>query len=866
MRTVVLAASLAVLPMDLSAQDCDTVAAVTLEGGGSSGLQTTPRLRGVGAPLVDTPYHLRLGGAAPQSPGIALASLSEGALPFLEGTLLLGAPFVATQGFAVDATGGADGLFPLSAVASELCGLEVLLQTVVLDAGAPAGAVLSNALRVRFGIGRTPLFSHPRHEAGAGAWSVAVADLDADGALDIVSANEDDNTVSVALGAGDLSFANTLHFPVLGDAPRHVEVVDVNGDGLLDLLTANAGSDDISVLRGNGDGTFQAATLTPVGEGPEFIAPADFDGDGDVDIAVSNRAAQTVTILQGTGTGDFAHPVDHLTGPFPRAMRVVDFNSDGNLDLLVGHGAYLFISVLLGDGTGTLTAETEGMFMPVAYVLDLEWIDFNEDGVRDLVMAHEDLGVGIRIGLGDGAFAPIAYHPVATVGTELSAVRSIEVIDIDGDGTLDIFARVTDPERLVVLRGLGAGQLAQPEILATGRKPSDCALADLDGDGALDATCVGSKHHDAWIHRGLHGGTFRPLQNYPLARPLWVDATDLDGDGQIDLVSVSGEDDVLAIWRGDGTGDFLAPAFVPTGDNTNAGIVGDWNGDGAPDIAVGSGPDQQSWELFGNAGDGTFFSVSSGSVQEGAARLLAGGDFNGDGHADLATSGHLLVEVLAGDGHFGLSPMHQISQSEWGAGQALISADIDGDGALDVVAGANSALSLAVHFGAGDGSFDPLPHTRFAGNYVTHALARDFDADGYLDVVATVHLEHSIALLRGDGNGTLKPRRVFPAGNGPVSATAADFDGDGLLDLAVGDHGNANGFSSHVSWLKGSSAGTFGPPRAFLTDGDPGWLDAADIDQDGVQDLVVANISCGTCSGFDVDAGLTVLPNLVLAD
>src|ERR1700680_2977074 len=92
---------------------------------------------------------------------------------------------------------------------------------------------------------------------GSNPRSVAVADVNIDGKLDLIVANSVSNTVGVLLGNGNGTFQTQQTFTV-GTTPFSVAVADVNADGKLDLITANNGGNNVTVLLGNGNGTFQS--------------------------------------------------------------------------------------------------------------------------------------------------------------------------------------------------------------------------------------------------------------------------------------------------------------------------------------------------------------------------------------------------------------------------------------------------------------------------------------------------------------------------------------------------------------------------------------------------------------------------------
>ena len=102
-----------------------------------------------------------------------------------------------------------------------------------------------------------------------------------------------------------------------GTGPQSVAIADINGDGNLDLVTANNSSDDVSVLRGNGNGTFQPQQTFAVGSLPFAVAIADVNGDGDLDLVTANQTSSDVSVLRGNGNGTFQPQQTFTVGSFP---------------------------------------------------------------------------------------------------------------------------------------------------------------------------------------------------------------------------------------------------------------------------------------------------------------------------------------------------------------------------------------------------------------------------------------------------------------------------------------------------------------------------------------------------------------------
>ena len=229
--------------------------------------------------------------------------------------------------------------------------LDLLVTNDIVGAQGTVSILLGNA---------DGTFQSPRaYDADGRPKSVAIADLNHDGKLDLAVANFVTGNISVLLGNGDGSFRPPINYQA-GRAPRWISAGDLNGDGKIDLAVADFGTSKVSVLLGNGDGTFQTAVGHDVGHYPGFVSISDVNGDGKPDLVVSVSFTAvhgngSVAVLLGNGDGSFQRPQYYGTGLLPREVTIADFNGDGAPDLATANFTSNNITVLLNSRRATAT-------------------------------------------------------------------------------------------------------------------------------------------------------------------------------------------------------------------------------------------------------------------------------------------------------------------------------------------------------------------------------------------------------------------------------------------------------------------------------------------------------------------------------
>jgi len=363
------------------------------------------------------------------------------------------------------------------------------------------------------------------------------------------------------------------HLPATGLQGLSMDagVADLDADGDLDIVVANEFEPNILLLN-DGSGRFRLASaeLPRASHDSEDVGIADFDGDGDLDVVIVSEDDQTNELYLNEGGTTFSAAGDRLpVAGISNAVIVADLNGDRAPDILIGNNGQN--NVLINDGEGHFTDETTGRLPQVEDVTqDLELGDADGDGDPDLIVGNEDRN-RLMINDGSGIFTDesAARIPLREAPEE---TREADFGDVDGDGALDLFFANTAAfvegalrqNRLLINDGAGHFSDESAERLPTDEDRSfEGDILDIDGDGDLDIITGNSNEPN---FRGkspyrvlLNDGQGRFRDGTDEVFPPGVEGSgfdaefaDFNGDGKPDLyLSGRGTPDLLLFRKGE---------------------------------------------------------------------------------------------------------------------------------------------------------------------------------------------------------------------------------------------------------------------------------------------------------------------------
>ena len=686
--------------------------------------------------------------------------------------------------------------------------------------------------RARGATPRTPRESLRSSSFGAGndvgataadVHVVIAGDLDNDGDADLVSG--DANGTIIAWQNDGTPFTGLWPSQTVSNTAASIytlALADLDHDGDLDLASGCGGAAAFEIMVWENDGTPFAGEWTSNGVGGAAdvlaLAVGDLDHDGQPDL-VSGDSGAVIYAWQNDGTPFTglwtSQMVGNTTDP-TYALALGDLDNDGYLDLVSGD-ARNQVNVWENDGTpfsGTWTANLVGSSKDTVNALALA--DLDGDGALDIVSDVEypsATDYGVAVWQNDGTpFSGLWTWSV--IGDSKDAVNALAVGDLDNDGRVDVASGSGSGEDYEVIAWYSPASpfvdpWTQEDVGASADDVNGVALADLDHDGDLDIASASGNGEDFELIVWENTHTPEPLgawtevtQPAPTYDALSVSVADLDHDGKLDIAAGTDGKGVY-VWRGDGgyTWTQVGATDLPDSGIWTGIAWGQINNVGDLDLAAANqGGGLKAWRSQENGTN--WDDISTGLPTSGQYQAVALGHIDHDGLLDLAACGTGLgVRTWQGTG------------SSWNVKNVLSDtlnfcdvalAHVDHDGNLDIVAANCEGKGIPVWLGDGGFGANLATFPATSGSYNAVALG-DVNNDGYTDIIAAPD-SGGVQLWTGDGGTTWNDKGVISPTLTALSLDLGDFDNDGNLDILAG--------------LKGGV-------RVWRGDGAGSWTDAS---------------------------------------
>ncbi|EDQ85061.1 uncharacterized protein MONBRDRAFT_12189 [Monosiga brevicollis MX1] len=681
--------------------------------------------------------------------------------------------------------------------------------------------------------------------------AMAAGDLSGNGFMDVVCATNVYRGGFIAYflnrGRGQFLARTILADGVQVSQIRNIQLGDLDLDGDLDIIAGSYYTDHLFWFMNLGDGTFsEIISISHSAPGPESIALGDFDGDGDIDVAVSMIYNGYLTWFRNTLDTD---PTLDAQSSFPALDLLGNWDVDGNdiPDIVARRSDSSLVWFFNSDLTEPRAWDAQDFGTSELLV---GAADFDSDGHPDLLASGGSARAGAWVS-----------RNAAYAVTRGGALAALATGDLDGDGRDDLVTAEGLEGRLDWYRSLGDGRFSprgmqNPNATVDDLWPRATAavvVVDMDNDGDLDVLAANNIDNVVVWYPNQGGGALSEARRVAstTTQVVHLSTFDANGDGALDVLVLDAGRGSMSWHRSDGLGSFF-PLPYSLGTNLTGlkmACVGDLDGDGFTDV-IANVVHAKRLGWFRNAGDGTF-SVSNATLLPGQlppVDVLALGDLDGDGHLDVvvgtAATSTILWYPNMGNGTF--TAARVLTQTASGVHQLLLG-DIDADDDVDVIAYLHGAKELVVLPNRGQGLFDPAVVLSRAQHDIVALVLGSETSAGVNSIFAASYSQGTV--LQFDNAtvpGVLHLHPVVDHSDTALLAAPIDLNGDGAPDIV-----GASVTDGTIFWYRNQDGtGSFSPmPNVIapaLGSASVSILTTGDLNADGFLDVVAVDGESGT--------------------
>lgn len=640
------------------------------------------------------------------------------------------------------------------------------------------------------------------------------ADIDGDGDLDVLCGSRDDNKIvwfENIDGQGNFGTEFLVSNVVLINA-NDLFSADLDNDGDMDIVGSSYENDELmSFWIENIDGLGNFGPIQTFSNIDHLVKDiADLDGDGDLDILCGSFENSFVWYENTDGLGTFGTTNNIITNIDITEAFSADIDGDGDLDVVAGGNGRL-VWQENNDGLGNFGVQ-QVLSFDMDRLSSIDVKDVNGDGALDVLWAigaFSDEAFG-SIGWFNNMDGQGDFSNPNTVLVAPGGFTDVSAADLNGDGDLDIFGGSFYNTKVVWHENTnGNGQFSEPLPIAKGRAdfPNEVISADLNGDGYKDILSVSWNDNKVAWYENLDGHFEFGNQiiisiDATVAMSVYVE--DMDGDGDLDVLSASISDKDIAWYENiDGQGTFGEKEIIHDTCNDAFSVhAADIDNDGDMDVLSVSRSNDRIW-VYEHIPGANYWPRRYFSGVDGPTDIYTA-DLDNDGDLDILTASAMDDKIAWLENTDGFqasesATQHIITTQANGANQ-VYTADLDGDGDLDVVSASFFDDKIAWYENEnGQGSFGTQKIISTNADWARSVFAADMDNDGDIDILSASRDDDKIAWYENlDGQGVFGPQQVISTtGNGARYVHADDLDNDGDIDVIA-----AWGTNDTITWNK----------------------------------------------------------------
>ncbi|HED39878.1 MAG TPA: hypothetical protein ENJ13_05565 [Chromatiales bacterium] len=510
-----------------------------------------------------------------------------------------------------------------------------------------------NKLYINNGSGGFPSAGFPVGLNADNTSSLVAGDVDGDGDIDIVAGNRGQAN-KLYLNAGGIFGSGGISIGVNDalDGATSLALGDVDGDGDIDLIVANEGAETKRYLN-DGSGGFPDSGEIVGGSSASInsysTAVGDVDGDGDLDILTGDNNATTKLYLNA-GRGGFSLVGIAIGAESDNTMVVVLGDVDGvnGLDLIAGNAGQTN-KLYLNDGSGSFPDDGVDIGSETDITYSLALADVDGDSDLDLLVANWGATNKVYLNDGNGIFPATGTAIGDPANPDVDTTTSIALIDVNGDSSLDVITgNWGGTNKFYLNNGSGVFSASGTDIGSEADNTLTITVGDVDGTSGLDLITGNSgQENKLYLHNGASG--------FLAATNIGADTDDTRSMVLGDIDGVSGPDLVVGNSGGSNKVYLNVNSFPVSGagaaigtetDVTTSVVLMDVDGDGDQDLLAGNYAEPNKRYLNDGSGGfstmGAAFSLDNNTTTRG----LVLGDMDGDGDEDLVAAEYGLTNKL----------------------------------------------------------------------------------------------------------------------------------------------------------------------------------------------------------------------------